>query len=117
MLYTKKYSIDEISALSSNADEFKNEVQLNGEDESTSFYKVDLGKLEFDKTIRGTARSGENDNDVYVVAYPSFNVYYLKGIKVKRFIIFQIPRKLVIQRLIVKRMRKYQKLILRVILQ
>lgn len=94
MLYTKKYSIDEISALSSNADEFKNEVQINGEDESTSFYKVDLGKLEFDKTIRGTARSGENDNDVYVVAYPSFNVYYLKGIKVKKVYYFSNSSKI-----------------------
>ena len=44
----------------------------------TVFYKIDLNKIDVKKTARGTGKDGAND--IYVMAYPSQNVYYIKGV-------------------------------------
>ena len=48
----------------------------NGSD--TIFYKLDLRKINVEKIKRGTGSSWTND--IYVMAYPSQNVYYIKGV-------------------------------------
>lgn len=70
-------------------DAFKQELVLNydltdGENvvSDTVFYKVDLSKINVKKTQRGTGKNG--DNDIYVLAYPSQTVYYLKGLVVDK---------------------------------
>ena len=68
--------------------EFKEELVNNldlTEGESivsdTVFYKIDLAKLGILNTRLGTGKDGEND--IFVMAYPSLNVYYIKGVKVE----------------------------------
>ncbi len=48
-----------------------------------AYYQIDLAKIDIDKSIRGTKASGQN-NDVFVVSYPSMNIYYLKGNVIKK---------------------------------
>ena len=80
-LNNTQYTLSEISAESFNSSEFTLEVNTNN-DNDNYFVKIDLTKLDFEKAVRGTLRYGEDDNDVYVIAYPSFNVYYLKGVNI-----------------------------------
>ncbi len=58
---------------------FLKELSDNG-DYSATFYQIDLNKLDLDNVQMGLKKEGLND--VYVVAYPSQNVYYVKGIKI-----------------------------------
>lgn len=75
---------------------FQEELQLNNDindlDELGEFYIIDLTKLDVSSSKRGLEENGEND--VYVVAYPSMNVYYLKGEKVNRKMYFSLSSKL-----------------------
>lgn len=75
-----KYNESEISNISSNPEEFTKEIYTNKESDNSYFVKVDLSKLNFEKSTRGLQKNGEND--VYVVSYPDFNVYYLIGLNV-----------------------------------
>ncbi|MEG0872584.1 MAG: glycine rich domain-containing protein [Clostridia bacterium] len=43
-----------------------------------AYYMIDLAKINVVKSVRGMKAAGV-ENDIYVVAYPSMNVYYLKG--------------------------------------
>ena len=52
------------------------------------FYKIDLSKIDVKRTSRGTGKNG--DTDVYVMAYPSQNVYYLKGVIADNKIYFSL---------------------------
>ncbi len=66
-----------------NKDSFIEALNLNEDNgEDTSFYKIELGALEVEQTTRGTKKNGKEE-DVYVVAFPSMNVYYLAGVKAK----------------------------------
>ena len=66
-----------------NKDSFTEALNLNEDNgEDTSFYKIELGALEVEQTTRGTQKNGKEE-DVYVVAFPSMNVYYLAGVKAK----------------------------------
>ena len=66
-----------------NKDSFTEALNLNEDNgEDTSFYKIELGALEVEQTTRGTKKNGKEE-DVYVVAFPSMNVYYLAGVKAK----------------------------------
>ena len=75
------YSASEIENLTLNPSSFKEELELNSEDDTTIFFKIDLSKLGATRSVRGNKRNSD-ESDVYIVAYPSFNVYYLKGINV-----------------------------------
>ena len=75
------YSASEIENLTLNTSAFREELELNSEDKTTVFFKVDLSKLGATRSVRGNKKNSD-ESDVYIVAYPSFNVYYLKGINV-----------------------------------
>lgn len=81
---------------SENEEAFEDELQLNNDindlDELGEFYIIDLTKLDVSSSKRGVEENGEND--VYAVAYPSMNVYYLKGEKVNRKMYFSLSSKL-----------------------
>jgi len=75
--------------------EFKQELVSNfditdGENivSDTVFYKIDLAKINVEKTKRGTGKNGEND--IYIVAYPSQNIYYLKGLSIEGKVYFSL---------------------------
>ena len=65
--------------------DFIEALTLNGDNiddiNTLAFYKIDLAKIGITKTSRGTRKNGEQ-NDVYVVSYPNFNVYYLQGVEI-----------------------------------
>ena len=77
---------------------FEEELTLNGDNNENgdlgAFYKIDISKLNVEKTIRGMKKEG-NEADVYVVSYPSMNVYYLEGLKVKGNYYFSLSSKIV----------------------
>lgn len=81
-----------------NKDKFIDELKLNNDyndenDNLGEYYPIDLKKLEIESTSRGTEEKG-NLKDIYVVSYPSMNVYYLAGIKVKNEKYFSLSSKL-----------------------
>ena len=68
------------------------EMELN-KDTQNDFYKIDLSKLDIDRSSRGFSNSG-NVSDVFLLAYPTFNVYYLKGASVGDEIYFSLSTRL-----------------------
>lgn len=73
-----KYSIEQIKTMSSNSGKMASEITKNNENQESYFVKIDLSKLQIDKSVRGVLK---NDKDVFVVNYPSFNIYYLAGFR------------------------------------
>lgn len=78
--------------------EFTSELQLNNDyNESNgllgSFYVIDLTKLDIGSSTRGFLKDSDQ-TDVYVVSYPSMNVYYIKGIDVKGINYFSLSSKI-----------------------
>lgn len=71
--------------------DFKNELNINLDNNETKFYKVDLSKLGIVKSTRGNGENGKND--IYVLASNSLHAYYLKGITVKNNTYFSISKK------------------------
>ncbi|MEG1705263.1 MAG: hypothetical protein RR290_01655 [Clostridia bacterium] len=67
------------------------EIKEN-EDLDSTFYKIDLSKINVTKTNYGNGKKGEND--IFVVAYPSFKIYYLYGMDSKSTTYFSITPKL-----------------------
>ncbi len=81
-----------------NKEKFIAELELNGDynnenDELGEYYPIDLKKLDVDSTSRGSEAEGDT-KDIYVVSYPSMNVYYVKGLKIKHEIYFSLSSKL-----------------------
>ena len=81
-----------------NKAKFIDELILNNEYNSESddlgeFYSIDLSKLDIDSSKRGILKNGD-EKDVYVVSYPSMNIYYIKGLKAKNDIYFSLSSKL-----------------------
>lgn len=64
-----------------------NEDQTKGQ-----FYKIDLSKIDIKATLAGI---DPNSSDVYVVSYPSFNVYYLAGQEAKNNMYYSLSSKIV----------------------
>lgn len=56
----------------------------------TYFYKIDLEKIGVSKITRGTLKEGEND--IYVMAYPSEKIYYVKGLVAQDTIYFSLAQ-------------------------
>ena len=75
----------------------KTEMIANGDNSQNtnlgSFYKINLSELGVEKTTRGIL-ANDDDTDVYVVSYPSMNVYYVKGIKARGDYFFSLTSKI-----------------------
>lgn len=74
-----------------NKEEFKKELELNGDNLEEQFLIVDLEKIGVNKSTRGNYKNGLND--VYVLTPDTFHAYYLKGITVKGITYFSITSK------------------------
>lgn len=74
-----------------NKEEFKKELELNGDNLGDQFLIVDLEKIGVNKSTRGNHKNGEND--VYVLTPDTLHAYYLKGITVKGITYFSITSK------------------------
>lgn len=74
-----------------NKEEFKKELELNGDNLGDQFLIVDLEKIGVNKSTRGNYKNGEND--VYVLTPDTLHAYYLKGITVKGTTYFSITSK------------------------
>lgn len=75
----------------------REEMELNddyNEDGSTSYYVLDLAKIDVTQTKRGTEKD-EDINDVYIISESTGNVYYLKGLETKDNTYFSITEKAV----------------------
>lgn len=91
---TTSINKDAVVALSgaSNTNALNYEIELNGDSTDSEFYEIDLNKINVTNTSTGLKSKG--DNDVYYVAYPSLNVYYLRGVKAKGDIFFSLSSKI-----------------------
>ena len=69
-----------VASIEEGADELSGEITLNG-DTNTTFYKIDMSKLDISSTSRGVEKDGDL-TDVFVIAEDTMNIYYLKGLKV-----------------------------------
>ncbi|MEG2645619.1 MAG: hypothetical protein RSA08_01125 [Clostridia bacterium] len=71
------------------------EMELNQDKVVTGtegeYYVISLEKLGVKKSKRGTKKV---ENDVYVISYPSMNIYYLKGVKAKGTTYFSLTKNL-----------------------
>lgn len=89
---------DVLNLAGGNANALLEEMRLNNDivanDSMGTYYQLDITKLNIAKTTRGTQKDGATD-DVYVVCYPSQNVYYVKGLKAKGQTYFSLSSKLV----------------------
>lgn len=69
---------------SNNRERLISELKLNGDFNETDtlgvFYPIDSTKLQVESGSMGLRANGEDD--IFVVSYPSLNIYYLKGLKV-----------------------------------
>ncbi|MEG2310951.1 MAG: type II secretion system protein [Clostridia bacterium] len=81
-----------LALVGSQSTKFNEEVVLNKDDSSILWYKLDLKKIGIKGSNYGKLKT---PNDVFVVAYPSLNVYYLKGEKFENEIFFSLSSKFV----------------------
>lgn len=76
---------------------FTEELKLNNDynqnEDLGAFYKIDLSNLDIDSSKRGTKKDG-NEQDIYVVCAGTNNIYYIKGINVKKTMYFSLSSKL-----------------------
>lgn len=77
---------------------FTDELKLNNDyneenGDLGSFYIIDLTKLDIDSSTRGFLKDGYQ-RDVYIVSFPSMNVYYIEGVEVKGINYFSLSSKL-----------------------
>ena len=90
--------ITDLASANGNYAEFQEELELNGDwnDNGSlgAFYKIDLSKLNVEKTVRGTKQNSD-ESDIYVVSYPSMNIYYVKGVEVKSETYFSLSSKII----------------------
>jgi len=84
-----------------NKGKFVEELQLNNDDVNSdnegTFYKLDLEKIDVEQTTRGIQKDEKGrflENDIYIVAYPSMNVYYLAGLNAKGQTYFSLSSKI-----------------------
>ena len=78
---------------SDNTSKLGEELGLNGDGNTDSeFYEIDLSKINVTNASNGTKTLG--NNDVYYVAYPSMDVYYLRGISAKGDKFFSLSSKI-----------------------
>jgi len=80
-----------VSMIDEGTDELSEEITLNGDD-SAVFYKLDLSKLPIENTSRGLEENG--DNDIFVIAKDSLNIYYLAGEEIGDDYYFSLTEKI-----------------------
>ena len=94
---TEALSQKAIFEIVSNKVIFKQDLSVNNdynENENLgSFYKIDLKILGVEQTVRGTQEDRQPD-DIYIVSYPSMNVYYLAGVKAKNNTYYSLSTRL-----------------------
>lgn len=99
----KAYSKGEILDIvgNRNSSAFVEELDLNNDnvenDNLGAFYMIDLAKLDVEETSRGLQIDEDGNellNDVFVVSYPSMNVYYLQGLSAKNTVYFSLSSKI-----------------------
>lgn len=99
----KAYSKGEILQIvpERNKSLFIEELELNNDNEDNdnlgAFYMIDLAKLDVQETSRGLQKDADSNellSDVFVVSYPSMNIYYLEGLKAKDTIYFSLSSKI-----------------------
>lgn len=96
MIMTQRDLLNKVG--NENKDNFIEELQLNNDyndesDDLGEYYPIDLSKLDIGSSKRGIAKDGDTQ-DIYVVSYPSMNIYYIKGVKAKKDIYFSLSSKL-----------------------
>ena len=72
---------------------FDTELVSNGENSNSTFYVVDLSKLDLDKVTRGNKTGGEND--IYIVSPATNIVYYLLGVEISNEYYFSLSERLI----------------------
>jgi len=84
-----------------NKEKFNEELTLNKDnvenDNLGTFYKIDIAKLGVTQTTRGIQKDengAELKSDIFVVAYPSMNIYYLNGLSEKNTVYFSLSSKI-----------------------
>lgn len=82
---------DDILASSSNTNLLTNEL-IENNDLDAEFYAIDLAKINVTKISYGNGSI--SDGDVFVVAYPSMDVYYLLGLNAKGTTFYSLTSKL-----------------------
>lgn len=94
----KKYLSQAEMITLSGGDGIVNDLKTNGDyvDNGNlgSYYKIDLGMLDVTSSARGMEKDGAK-NDIYVVSYPSMNVYYLKGYSLNGKVYYSLTADLV----------------------
>ncbi len=65
---------------------------IENDDMTSEFYTIDLVKINLTKAAYGAKKLGAND--IFVISYPSMNVYYLYGIDAKNTTSFSITSKI-----------------------
>lgn len=73
--------------------ELKENSEYNDNGNLGAFYIIDVSKLDISKTIRGTKKDSDT-KDVYIMSYPSMNIYYAKGNKIKGVYYYSLTPKL-----------------------
>jgi len=84
-------SRNDLTAISRNQSVLLQELTEN-EDLDAQFYELDLDKINVTKVAYGNRELGTDD--IFVIAYPSMNVYYPYGIEAKGKIYFSITSKI-----------------------
>ncbi|MDF2866345.1 MAG: hypothetical protein K0R72_1163 [Clostridia bacterium] len=82
---------DEFLSISRFSDILVEEIIKNN-DLNSQFYTIDLNKINITNTPYGLKKYGEND--VFVISYPSMNVYYPYGFSAKNNTYFSITDKI-----------------------
>jgi hypothetical protein len=84
-------SSSDLLAIARLQDKLLEELTENN-DLNSQFYAIDLVKLNITKTQYGNKKLG--DNDIFVISYPSMNVYYPHGIDSKNETYFSLTSKI-----------------------
>lgn len=79
---------------------FRAELQENNDNMSETdkvFYKIDLSMIDVEQSTRGMQKDEDGNDfpsDVFVVVYPSMNIYYIEGMRAKGDIFFSLTSKI-----------------------
>lgn len=84
-------TINELLSISNNSDILLEEITSN-KDLDTDFYTIDLSKINLTTIPYGFKEHGPND--IFVVSYPSMNVYYAAGITTQYTTYFSLTDKI-----------------------
>ena len=92
---TNQMTRDEVLALNiEDNQKIAEEMDSNFDNQdTTNFYKIDLSKLDVTTISRGVLKDG-NSKDIYILAYPSFRVYYVAGVEAKNNKFFSLSSKM-----------------------